>query len=167
MSHARPGNTLLALQEAEAAKRLAETLTVLAQPHRQGDTSELRESVFGRFVLQHKCGRECYEAGKEYLILVMRWRMAKGVTVPKWVREEYGGSGGGDVEDPEAFREVVEGWDAHIKECKSAMIRGGMFQGFRAANSLILDDREVWSDMLHPVKRAIHALAIELQRFPY
>ena len=167
MSLAQKKTTLLALQEAEAAKRLEQTLTVLAQPHRQGDTSELRESVFGRFVLQHKCGRECYEAGKEYLILVMRWRMARGVTVPKWVREEYGGSGGDDMQNPDEFREIVEGWAKNIKDCESAMRGAGRWQGMKAANSLILDDREVWADMLHPVKRAIHALAIELQRFPY
>jgi len=153
--------TLLALQEAEAAQRLAETVTVLAQPHRQGDTSELCESVFGRFVLQHKCGRECYEGGMEYFQLVYRWRRAKGIPNPMRLHEA-GNSAGGDLDE-----EILAQWGVKIKDCEKAMVRAGKFQGFRAANALILDDREVWSDMLHPVKRAIHSLAIELGRFPY
>ena len=75
---------------------------------------------------------------------------------------EAGNSAGGDLDE-----EILAQWGVKIKDCERAMIRGGKWQGFRAASDLILNDREVWADMLHPVKRAIHSLAIELGRFPF
>jgi hypothetical protein len=159
--------TLLALQEAQDAKRLEATVQVLSQPHRRGDSSELRESALGSFVLDYACGRECYEAGWDYAVMVYRWRMVKGVQVPKWVREEYGGSGGElDFNSAEAFREAVEDWGEKIKECESAMKCFGK-STFEAVNSLIFENKSCQKNLIASVARAIHSLAICMGRFPY
>lgn len=160
MRHTRGGKThLLALQEAEAAKRLEATLQVLSQPHRRGDSSELRESALGRFVLDYECGRECYEAGLDYFRLVYKWRRAKGIQNLVYL-DEVVGVGDGDLDG-----ESVEQWFARIKECEFALRRAGM-SGFRAANAMILEDAPP-SVSIHPVKRALLSLAIEMGRFPY
>ena len=159
--------TLLVLQEAETSKRLAETVCVLAQPHRRGDNSELRESVVGRFVMDNKCGIECYHGAHDYLCTVMKWRIAKGVWVPAWAREEFGGSGAEmDGKSQEAFERRVLDWGKTIRDCESAMKRSGL-EAYRAADKLIIDDIEVTEALIPRVKTALHALAIQLGRFPY
>lgn len=149
----------------QAAKAMASALRrasighVLAQPHRLGDESELRESALGRFVLDYQCGRECYQGGLEYLSIVRKWRRAKGIPAGYDYGEVIGSGGDVDVES-------VDKWFQRITECEFALKRVGL-AGFRSSNALILDDCPVEPELVGPVKRAIHSLAIELGRFPF
>ncbi|MCI0598718.1 MAG: hypothetical protein L0Y60_04225 [Beijerinckiaceae bacterium] len=99
-----------------------EKQAVLAQPHRRGRFSPLRESVLGCFVEDHDCGSECYEAGWRYMVLTYRWRMAAGISVPVWVREEFGGKGTGlDGEALRDFGATVAAWRKEIDGCRAAL----------------------------------------------
>src|ERR1019366_6486642 len=99
---------------------IAEKNVVLGQPHRRGRLSEMRECALGRFVEDYKCGVECYNAGHEYMCLVYKWRMASGINVPRWFREEFGGSGAEMSGDRlSSFAEDVKEWKREIKRCEN------------------------------------------------
>jgi len=72
----------------EAMERV-EMATVLAQPHRMGSRSQLRENALGRFVEDNRLRRELYDAGRAYGALKSKWRAAKGAPMP----DRLGGSG--------------------------------------------------------------------------
>lgn len=125
---------------------------VLNQPHRRGDTSQLRESEFGSFVLRYRLRQECYDAGIEYLAVTRRYRSAIQAPRVSALREPSGFSG-------EEDHEKVRKWDAKIKEIELAMKCAGL-PAFEAARSLILDDKSVPEHLVAPVKRVLLQLAI-------
>jgi hypothetical protein len=95
----------------EAMERV-EMATVLAQPHRMGSRSQLRENALGRFVEDNRLRRELYDAGRAYGALKSKWRAAKGAPMP----DRLGGSGA-DI-DPE----VVHAWGKAIARCEAAVM---------------------------------------------
>lgn len=147
-----------------------ERVTVLAQPHRRGDSSDMADAL-GTFVRIYECGRECFEAGNEYYRLVYRWRVAYGIPVSMRLREgEAIGGGPRDGEKFADFQKRIE-QENHdralkIKRCENAMKCFGL-PGFRAAQNLILDGVFPDSRLSDQVKEALHSLAIEMGRFPF
>ena len=149
--------TRQSLEEIEHAKRIAETLQVLAQPHRRGYDGDMACSL-GTFVRSQDCGRRCYEGGIIYKKLVAKWRRAKGIPQREVIDEE-GVHGGGEL-----LAGTVEDWFERIRACEEAMKCSGL-PGFRAANAMILDDVPPPVEQYGPVKRAIFQLAICLGLF--
>lgn len=96
----------------EAMERV-EMATVLAQPHRLGSRSQLRENALGRFVEDNRLRRELYDAGRAYGALKSKWRAACGAPMP----DRLGGSGV-DIEDS-----VVRAWRKTIIRCEDAVLR--------------------------------------------
>lgn len=156
---AASSTSLTRLEEIERAKRLAETIQVLSQPHRKGDASDMTDPL-GLFVRIHKCGRECYDAGWDYYRLVYRWRRAKGIPNPVRL-DEISNAAAGELETS-----TVDEWGAKIKACENALKCAGLF-GFNAAQALLLDAVFPEERAAGPVKRALHRLAIELGKFPF
>lgn len=147
------------LEDIERAKRLHETVQIIAQPHRRGDDGDMVDP-FGMFVRIHQCGRECYDGGNDYFRLVYRWRTVTGIPMPMRLSEGEN-SGGGEMD-----AETVHGWLSKIRRCENAMKCSGL-PGFRAAQKLVLDGAYPEPSIVGPVKRAIHSLAIELGKFPF
>jgi hypothetical protein len=146
---------------------IAEKITVLTQPHRRGQLSEMRESALGRFVEDYKCGVECYNAGHEYMCLVYKWRMACGINVPHWVRQEFGGPEAQMDGDALAkFAERVTEWKGQIKRCENALKATGL-PAYRAGVAMIFDGLEPYQAVRAPLKRVLLQLAIEMGNFPY
>ena len=146
--------TLKQIESAEAAVRLAEQAQVLAQPHRNGSRSPLRECALGRFVEDYGCGSLCYDAGEAYRVLVYKWRKANGIPQSYTIADFNGGSG--DL-DPEQVRK----WMIRIYDCNKAMAPVGT-PGYLATLALILDDKEPVPWISAKVKRALEKLGIEL-----
>jgi hypothetical protein len=69
--------------------------TVLAQPHRRGETSQKAESAFGRFCLRNRLGEPAWLAGEEYREAVQRFRILKGI--PGSTAHGQRGEAGGEV----------------------------------------------------------------------
>ena len=100
-------------REAMERRREEESMqTVLNQPHRLGNRSQLCENALGRFCLRMKLLPALYTAGLEYAGLVRRWRVAKGIPV-----EEH--TGGGSGAGPNA--RTVEGWSRKLIEIEREM----------------------------------------------
>ncbi len=149
--------TRQSLEEIEHAKRIAETLQVLSQPHRRGYDGDMA-CALGTFVRLQDCGRRCYDGGKLYKLLVAKWRRAKGIPQREVIDEE-GFHGGGEL-----LSGTVQDWFERIRACEEAMKCSGL-PGFRAANSMILDEVPPPLEQYDPVKRAIFQLAICLGLF--
>jgi hypothetical protein len=146
---------------------IAEKFTVLHQPHRMGRLSEMRECALGRFVEDYKCGVEVYNAGHEYMCLVYKWRMACGINVPRWVRQEFGGPESQMDGDALAkFAEHVREWKSEIKRCENVLKAAGL-PAYRAAVAMIFDGMDPYPAVCAPLKRAVLQLAIEMGKFPY
>jgi len=140
---------------------------VLSQPHRRGDSSELRESALGRFIIDFECGIECFHAADEYRCLVYKWQLATGIHVPTWVREEFGGSGEEmDNETLKLWAEKIDDWNAKRKDCEKALKSAGI-TAFEAAQKMIFEDLVPSGAISLPVKRALLSLGIELGKFPF
>ena len=147
-----------AIDDAEAAQRLAETAQVVDQPHRNGERSELAESNFGKFCLSQfdtDQGRSVYDAGIDYMLIVYQWRRAKGIPVPVRLLE-IANSKGGDLD-----KDIVEDWLDMRKDCECAMKIAG-FIPFRLAHNLILDDMPFYAGFNPQVRCALMALSREL-----
>ena len=179
MPKVKPNPSRAELEANAEAHRQAELdvekRTVLAQPHRAGDHSDMTDPL-GMFVRLHMVGmfvgegafkraREAWEGGFDYFRLVYRWRVAKGIPVP--LRLFEGVSSGVDMSDPkkiEEWEETVRDWGRKIKRCENAMKCSGK-PGFEAAQKLILDGEFPEMAIVGPVTRAIFNLAMELGRF--
>jgi hypothetical protein len=158
---------LKSIIDADRIARLSETFIVLRQPHRMGDDNPLRECALGRFVEDYKCGVECYNAGHEYMCLVYKWRMACGINVPHWVRQEFGGREADMDGDALAnFAEQVREWKGEIKRCENALKVAGL-PSYRAAIAMIFDGVDPYPAAREPLKRVILQLAIDMGKFPY
>ena len=174
------GPTRKSLEEIEDARMIAEKLTVLAQPHRLGDRSDMTDPL-GMFVRMHLthfvegrwvCQRECYDAGWEYFSLVRRWRRMRGVANPDRIEEiSLKGMGplAGETEAQwqERIGKIVKDWERQIRRCENTMKCSGL-PGFNAAQRLLLFPFDFPEPRLvPPVKCAITNLAIELGKFSY
>lgn len=142
------------LDEMNRTERLKPMAVVLAQPHRLGSTDQLCASAVGRFILYHRLAREIYDAANDYLELVVRWRVAKGI--PVRIRM-HAGTGDG------ASSETVAGWTQQI-----ARIELGIGQitksGCVAMRRLILDDEDIIGQYEHETITALYQLAREYGR---
>lgn len=119
-------------REAAAKTKEQEAMqTVLAQPHRRGNTSQLCASALGRFCLRMKLQPALYEAGQEYAGLIRRWRSAKGVPDP----EITGALGNGTGPTPEKVRE----WTAEILRIETNMLRSSR-EWYFAVRSVCIDN---------------------------
>jgi hypothetical protein len=120
------------IADAEQATRDAAILTVLAQPHRRGNRSQLAENPLGRFCLAHGLDRALYYAAEAYGNLRQKWRAYSGAPLP----DRLGGSGG-DVEF-----EQWQDWLKTQKEWERDMERAGGYIGRLGVISLIFDRPE-------------------------
>ena len=68
-------------REAQKLRECAEQLTVLAQPHRRGNPDQMCGDSLGRFVLAHRLGREVYDLGQRYGMLVRRFYASRGHSI--------------------------------------------------------------------------------------
>jgi hypothetical protein len=175
----KPNPSRQSLEELEREQRLRERRQVIAQPHRQGDDSDMTDAL-GTFVRVH-CShtvegrrvfeRQLYDGGNDYFRLVYRWRVAAGVPVPLRLHEGEGKDSGprdGETLADWERRLIDENQErlAKIRRCQNAMKCSGL-PGFRAAEALILDDQFPVDQVVGPVKRALHSLAMELGKFPF
>ncbi len=159
-----PDRQLTGLERAQREISDREKQAVLAQPHRRGRFSPLRESVFGCFVEDQNCGMECYEAGCRYMVLVYRWRMASGISVPIWVREEFGGKGSGLDDDAlRDFGETVAAWKKEIDGCKRALSSAGLWAR-STVNAMIFEQLHPAPQHIAAAKQGLIALAKFLRR---
>lgn len=144
-----------------------EKQVVLAQPHRQGRLSELRESALGRFVEDYQCGIECYNGGVQYMLLVYKWRLASGISVPIWVREEFGGTGSlMDANSLANFADTVRNWNLTIKGCERVLSLAGHPVSM-AARRMIFDNCDPRHNLAPAIKRSLVRLGKKLGRIPY
>lgn len=129
-----------------------EKVTVLAQPHRLGNTDTLCASALGRFCLSYKPPKGCYDAGLTYASLKSKWLAAVGA--PRDVR--MGGSG------RDIPAKIVHGWAARIAAMEDAMLRAGGVAGLGWIEDLAVYDRGEIGAYAAPIAmRAIIALAVE------
>jgi hypothetical protein len=103
-------------EAAEKAREQAEKATVLAQPHRRGDTDQRCESALGSFVIRNKLRSELYDAGQAYADLVRRWRLVIG-----GVRIEGHKSLGADQH--EVTRELADKLTKRVDEADNVLRR--------------------------------------------
>jgi hypothetical protein len=126
------------------AREDREKVVVLDQPHRRGDTSQLRESALGRFVLDHysdaRMARSVYDAGLAFADVVRRWRAARGV--PSDVQLCAGLS---THEGPSAA--TVARWWAQICAVDTRLTYEVSPVALRAVRHLVIDERDApWLD---------------------
>ena len=118
-------------REAAALRKEQEAMqTVLAQPHRRGNVSQLCENALGRFCLRMKLQPALYSAGMEYAGLIRRWRSAKGVPDP----EITGALGNGSGPTPEKVQE----WTKEILNIERQMTRAS-HNWYLAMRSVCID----------------------------
>lgn len=102
------------MAEAERARSDVERATVLSQPHRRGEASQLAESAIGRFVLKNRIRHECYEAAEIYASVKMKWLSAMGARI------QYSGDPGTGADIP---MELVHAWRDQTFGAESMMVR--------------------------------------------
>jgi hypothetical protein len=78
------------IADAEQATRDAAILTVLSQPHRRGQRSQLAENPLGRFCLTHGLDRALYDAAEAYGNLRQKWRAYSGAQDAEGMGPRYG-----------------------------------------------------------------------------
>lgn len=146
-------------EQMEIARRSAsdaEKVIVLMQPHRNGDTSQLRGSALGRFVSDHRLDTLLYDAGQEYAVLKSKWLSAWGAP-----RDERMGGSGRDID-----MDVVNAWGTRISEMENAVIRFGV-AALGWVEELAFYDRGVPAgEAIETAKRGFMALAVETGRLP-
>jgi hypothetical protein len=120
-------------REAQKAREFAEQLTVLNQPHRRGNPDQMCGDALGRFVLAHRLGREVYDAGQRYSMLVRRFYASRGI--PMFMRDR-GGSGRGISEAATAA--IAEA----LKEIDGALVKISR-PGLSAVRTLCVFENEV------------------------
>lgn len=150
-----PGRvTLAAIERAEKAQRMAETITVLQQPHRRGSNATECASALGRFWLAHKFDRVMLQAGEEYGAVVRRWRAVWGLKDAS-VAADGASTGLG----PSAA--TVRSWRATIDRVENRLVRASPEIRF-AINRLCLDDRDISAHAIDDAKAGLRIIANEL-----
>jgi hypothetical protein len=140
-----------------------EKQTVLAQPHRRGNLSQLCGDAFGRFVLATQCGEDCYTAGNQYRELVNLWRWRNNI--PGARRPDGDAFGFGEI-----TKAVMDRLKQHIDDCDKEMDNAAWtilgwqkIVGGNMARGLILDDKEPHWSFARIVVKALQALAAHLR----
>jgi hypothetical protein len=136
--------TMQQLTALAIAREDREKVVVLDQPHRRGDTSQLRESALGRFVLDHyadaRMARSVYDAGLAFADVVRRWRAARGV--PAIDR-----AGGGLSTGVGPSAATVARWWAQICAVDTRLTYEVSPVALRAVRHLVIDERDApWLD---------------------
>lgn len=139
---------------AERQRQQREMSVVLAQPHRQGNNSQLSESVLGRFCQQHRLRRELYDSGVEYGAMKRRW--AKYWDAPMADRIEGAGSGLPTDEDAQRWRQWID-------KAEAAIVRE--HGDLRAIQAMCVHERSpsAWTGRAYVINGLL-ALAIEIGR---
>lgn len=132
--------TLEKIAEAERAVAEANMLTVLKQPHRRGNRSQLAENPLGRFCLAHGLDRALYDAAEAYGVTRRKWCAQIGAPLP----DRLGGNSANAV-TLEDWRK----WGERIKEWEAEMKRAAGQHGLDCVVSLIFDRPEP-SIKIHP-----------------
>lgn len=142
--------TAEAIAAAQKAADEAEMQTVLSQPHRRGNRSQLAESPLGRFCLEHDLPREIYDAGEAYASIRRQWAAAWDAPLI----DRLGGSGR-DIEHDQLlkWRDLLAAWERAMRD-------GGGIQGCASAISLIVERSEI-PIPIYPAeaKAALYSLA--------
>lgn len=143
--------TLEKIAEAERAVAEANMITVLKQPHRRGNRSQLAENPLGRFCLAHKLDRALYDAGDAYGTLRRKWAAMAGAPLP----DRLGGNGGDvSIEDWSKWEDLIRAWERE-------MDRAGTWHGKCGVVALIFDRPEPTFKIVPKlVISALDALAI-------
>ncbi len=144
--------TLAELKGQEHALRMAETQTVLNQPHRLGNSDPRIGSEFGRFTVNHKISQEIFDAGEHYGAVMRRWRSAMGIPTSERLNER----GGSD----EPSRGAIKSWERQIDEADAAMARADM-RGAICVKNLVADHIPVPALHIAGCIAALVALACE------
>jgi len=153
--------TLAQMEEIERRKRLAETASVMAQPHRAWAGKQAGHhwlaSALGRFCIRHKLRSELFDAGAEWTGIYRRWRAAKGIPDPNHSQTIGGGLGPSDA--------IVDGWWRDIERVETALRQHG--QGtFLSARHLLLDDSDLPDEAAADAIVGLRVVAVELGRLP-
>ena len=146
--------TLAELKERDYAARMAETQTVLAQPHRMGNPDPRMGCEFGRFTVAAKLSMDIYNAGEIYRKILRSWRSEMHVPTVERLSE---GIGGGEGASPE----TVKGWAMQIDAAYRAMFWASR-EGVRHATNLIGNHTPVPAFGVEACKLALIALAREM-----
>gem|GEM_PF-3052193 len=149
--------TLEKIAEAERRAAEANMQTVLAQPHRRGNRSQLAENPLGRFCLEHRLDRALYDAADVYGTLRRKWQAQSGAPMP----DRLGGTGNG----ADVSLEDWERWGARIREWEREMTRAGGKHGLDCVVALLFDKPEPSLRIKPPAAiAALDALAIYLHK---
>ena len=156
LGHREPNGRLKRILEADRDKRvqIAEMVTVLSQPHRQGDTHQYQESPLGRLVRRNGLRTELYDAGIEYGGLVRQFYAAKGIPQPS---SDGGGSGKG-VSPEKALRLKEE-----LERLERPMKRESIW-GFSALRKLTVHEQEIMAVLEPDAIRVLYLLAQMLRK---
>lgn len=121
--------TIEKIAEAERAVAEANMITVLKQPHRRGNRSQLAENPLGRFCLDHKLDQALYDAGDAYGSLRRKW----GAMIGAPMADRLGGNGGDvDIDDWRKWGDLIQEWERE-------MDRAGGWLGKVGVIALIFD----------------------------
>jgi hypothetical protein len=152
--------TLAQIEEAERKKRLAETASVMAQPHRAWAGKQAGhpwlENALGRFVVGRKLREELYHAGDYYALTFARWAAAKGIPHPKR-RHMVGGGVGPSAATVAAWWREIEGMEAALRQYGKAYIH---------VRHLCLDGEDLPDEAASDALTGLRALAVHLGRLP-
>ena len=153
----RPKTVIGQINERDRTSVLDEASQVIAQPHRRGDPSQLRECALGRFVLDYGGERDLFDAGRQYWSLVNLWRWRNDIPGAQPPRAEESASLG---EEP--TREAMERLHRRIKECDFELSRCGL-PAFMALRGMLLEEKDCPARQVLPVGRALQSLAISFR----
>ena len=146
---------LAQIAAAERAAAEANMLTVLKQPHRRGNRSQLAESSMGRFCLTHGLDMALYDAVEAYGQLRRQWLAFAGAPLP----DRLGGN------DADVSLEDWKRWQELIAEWNRVMERAGGYLGRIGVVALIFDRPEP-TVRIYPgkVTACLYALALHQGR---
>ena len=130
-------------------KEQAEMQTVLAQPHRRGNTDQRCASALGRACMALGLPQSYYDAGQNYAALRRRWRAAKGIPTD----ERLGIGSGAGPEDG-----TVEGWEREIEQIWRALHSTGPGV-MTLTDRLACDEFDVLGEGLEKARLGLECLA--------
>jgi hypothetical protein len=155
----RKPTTLAQLQQMQITRDEAQKVVVLSQPHRRGDTSQLRACPLGSFILDN-CDKEArqtfYDAAQEYASIVRRWRAARGI--PTTVRVGEGGMLGQGPSET-----TVRAWWDQIRTVENRLVYSGSANLLNTMRRLVIDEVEVRAAP-DAIKRGLWIIAAALDR---
>lgn len=98
-------------------------ITVLSQPHRRGNRSQLAECPLGQFCLTHGLDRALYDAAEAYGQLRRQWSAFAGAPMP----DRLGGSEADvTIEDWKRWQELIAEWNRVMENAGGYLGRVGV-----------------------------------------